>query len=54
MSTPESRWKARVAARMLNARIKEIKHWFGTDTGQLTLVGLFIIGCILAGVVEKM
>ena len=51
-STPESRWRARVSARVLGGKIAETKKWLGTDTGQMTLVAIFVVMCIIAGAVE--
>lgn len=52
-STAESRWKKRVSARVLGGKIKELKTWFGTDAGQMTLIGTFIILMLIAGAAEK-
>jgi hypothetical protein len=50
----EGRWRKRVSARALGGKIKDFKTWLGTDTGQMALVGAFVVGSILVGVVERM
>lgn len=42
------RWRKRVAIRVVSGRVAEVQKWFGTDTGQMTLVGGFIFLMILA------
>jgi hypothetical protein len=50
----EGRWRKRVSARALGGKIKDFKIWLGTDTGQMALVGTFVVCCILVGIIDHM
>lgn len=52
-STAESRWKKRVSARVLGGKIKDFKNWLGTDAGQMSLIGTFVVLMLIAGAAEK-
>ncbi len=50
----DKRWQKRVSARVLGGKIQEFKSWLNTDTGQITLVGVFLVMMIISGTVAKM
>lgn len=49
----DARWKKRVSIRVMSGKIADVKSWFGTDNGQMALVGIFVLLMILAGAAEK-
>lgn len=49
----DKRWHDRVAARVLGGKIQEFKKWMGSDNGQPTLIGLFVILMLIAGAADQ-
>lgn len=49
----DARWKKRVEIRAMAGKIADLKAWFGTDSGQMTLIAAFVLLMVLAGAAEK-